>query len=94
MSSSVNKSEEFLYFQNKARHYDNIKKSKPSVSDKLEYTYLKTINHLPTRKKRLEPYLKEYEVQVENEKLIGRLVNIVKSPRSEVKASGNYSRFN
>lgn len=32
---SINKSEEFVYFQNKAKHYDNIKKAKPAVKDKL-----------------------------------------------------------
>ena len=28
---SVKRSEEFIYFQNKARHYDNLKKIKPAV---------------------------------------------------------------
>lgn len=32
---SINKCEDFLYFQNKAKHYQNIKNAKPMVKDHL-----------------------------------------------------------
>jgi len=41
---TINKTEEFLYFQNKAKHYDTIKNMKSSVNDKLEKRYMKTLS--------------------------------------------------
>lgn len=35
-----------------------------------------------------------YNIQVGNEHLINRLVNITKSKRTEVSAQGDYSRYN
>ena len=60
---SINKSEEFIYFQNKARHYQNIRKMKPHVNDHLEKSYRHTINHSP--KNRI-PYEVQHSIKVEN----------------------------
>ena len=62
---SINKSEQFLYFQNKAKHYDNIKKAKPTVRDHLQKSYRHTISH-EAKKKSIEPYMKEYNKKVQN----------------------------
>lgn len=92
---AINKSEEFLYFQNKAKHYESIRKAKPHVNDQLEKQYRHTIDHSPSnsKNKRLQPYLKHYDIQLENSHLINRLVDITKSKRTELSAQGGYSRY-
>ena len=78
---SINKSEEFVYFQNKAKHYQNIRNARPHIKDHLDKSYRNTINHSPTNR---ISYLQQYSIKVENENLINRLVNITKSKRTEV----------
>lgn len=62
---SINRSEEFVYFQNKTKHYDNVKKARATVDDKLSKSLRHTIDHSSdTRRKSIEPYLKKYELQI------------------------------
>lgn len=60
---SINKSEDFVYFQNKAHHYHNIRNAKPHVNDHLDKSYRNTINHSPTNR---TPYLHTHSIKVEN----------------------------
>ncbi len=49
---SIEKTEEFIYFQNKAKHYDNIRKIKPTVDDQLSKSMRNTMDHTsPPNKK-------------------------------------------
>lgn len=48
---SINRSEQFLYFQNKSKHYDNINKVKATVDDKLSKSLRNTIDHSSSRNK-------------------------------------------
>ncbi len=71
---SINRSEQFVYFQNKSKHYDNINKVKATVDDKLSKSLRNTIDHSSSRNKdkskdtgkdtgksnRLMPYLQRY----------------------------------
>jgi hypothetical protein len=38
--------------------------------------------------------MKQHEIEVENEQLIDRLINIARSDRAEVAVGGCYSRYN
>jgi hypothetical protein len=49
---SIERTEEFIYFQNKAKHYDNIRKIKPKVDDQLSKSMRNTMDHTsPPNKK-------------------------------------------
>lgn len=51
---SINRSEEFVYFQNKTKHYDNVKKARATVDDKLSKSLRHTIDHsLETKRQTL-----------------------------------------
>lgn len=57
---SLKKSEEFLYFQDKARHYANLRNAKPII---------KTRYHsftLSTSEQAHQPYFKRYDLEREN----------------------------
>lgn len=53
MSTTIKKTEQFLYFQSKAKHYDNIKHIKPSVRSFRD--------QLPSPRPRPHSLLKEYD---------------------------------
>lgn len=68
---NLKKTEEFVYFQNKARHYANLRNMKPAVKTHREGRY-STIDE-PGR----IPYFKRYDMERENEGLINRLTDIL-----------------
>lgn len=80
---SVSRSEMYEYIHNKAQHYHNIETVKPTFSTKLEQHY-KTINYPQSKKNKFEPYMREYDIKVENKYLINRLTGISSSKRTEV----------
>ena len=86
---SVSRSEQFVYFQNKARHYHQLRNMRSSID------HGSPRSRMPRTKpyKRI-PLLSQHKMEVENELLIDRLVRIAGSQRIEIAADGGYSRYN
>lgn len=64
---SIERTEQFIYFQNKAKHYDNIRKIKPKIDDKLSKSMRNTIDYsISKSKKYKEPHLKQYQLDFDN----------------------------
>lgn len=83
---SIKKTEEFTYFQNKAKHYDNIRNARPTVQ-----TWRGSKSIATSRKK--SPML-EYEMLRTNEALVNNIMSIQHSPRSRVEVQNGHTRYN
>ena len=83
---SIKKTEEFTYFQNKAKHYENIRKIKPAVQ-----SWRTSIATSPTRRK---PHMLEYDELKTNEALVNNILSIQNSPRSRVEVQNGHTRYN
>lgn len=46
--SNIARTEEFIYLQNKARHYDHLRKSKPAIKTFRQYNTISTNSNSPT----------------------------------------------
>jgi hypothetical protein len=57
---SVKRSENYLYFQNKAQHYHNIQTARPSVQSRLPASLRSTIDHSQHLTNRDLPFNKQY----------------------------------
>ena len=56
---SVKKTEDFLYFQNKASHYHNIVKAKSRLDDKIHESLLHTVDYHDIKNiKKHQPHLR------------------------------------
>ena len=77
-----------MYFQNKARHYANLKGVKPMVKSRRQTSPLSTSEDYQK-----VPYFKRYDMERENEGLINRITNIMTGPKYEIEKHG-YTRYN
>ena len=83
---NIKKTEEFTYFQLKAKHYENMRKAKPVV-----HNWRTSQTSSPQRKK---PHMMEYEELRANEALVSTIISIKHSPRSRVEVQNGHTRYN
>lgn len=89
------RSEDFVYFQNKAQHYHNLKKAQPKVDDYLPPSVNATLTHNSLQKYNRDlPASKRYDIDTENRSMANRLVTIQQTARNEIGVDGGYTRFN
>lgn len=92
---STKPSELYLYFQNKAHHYQNIQAAKSRVEDRLQEYMNQSIDYISRKKyDRDFPQNKRYDIDVENDHMNQRLASIQTTNRKEILINGNYSRYN
>ena len=78
-----------MYFQNKARHYANLRSMKPAV--KTHRDRRRSLS--PVEEGRKMPYIKRYEMEKQNEGIINRIGDIMTREQTEVEKHG-YTRYN
>jgi hypothetical protein len=91
---TVKRSENYLYFQNKAQHYHNVQTAKSKVEHQLSLPMRRTLDHSQHITNRDIPYHQQYEIDFQNKNLANRILSISTTPRKLVEVQGSYSRFN
>jgi hypothetical protein len=77
------RSEDFLYFQNKAQHYHNIRTARSRVEHHLPDSLSSTIDQIAHQKYNRDlPVNKQYDIDTENKKMAHRIISISHTGRN------------
>lgn len=76
---SIKRTEEFVYFQSKAKHYDNIQKIKPVIKTRSPNLSVNSEHHYHKI-----PHMKKYDIVQTNEALVKGILDIRHSPKTQI----------
>jgi hypothetical protein len=72
---SIKKTEDYVYFQNKASHYSNIIKAKSRLDMSQPRSLRKTIDYHDIRNaKKHQPHLREFLINYDNDAMMKRIL--------------------
>lgn len=88
---ATKRSEDYVYFQNKAHHYHNLEQARSRIRNRQLGALSYTIEHPHNRDL---TYLRQHEIEEENRKNNSRINAISTTPNHQIIKEGEYCRYN